>query len=107
MDHAAELSIRFDTWSYLALAPADAKPAVDGSEIVEFRWLTPAQALAQFDAGELVLAFPTRTQLEQLSAFKSADELLAHAAGVHESSRSRRMCGTGEHARIVSAGHGH
>jgi len=96
-----ELSIRFDTWSYLAVAPTDANPDVDGSEIVDFRWLAPVQALAEFEAGELVLAFPTRTQLEQLSAFESAAELLAHARGRAIEPIKPHVVGTGEHARIV------
>jgi len=96
-----ELSIRFDTWSYLAVAPVGASPEVDGSEIVDFRWLAPTQALTQFEAGELVLAFPTRTQLEQMSAFESADALLAHARGRASEPIEPRVVGTGEHARIV------
>lgn len=96
-----ELSIRFDTWSYLAIAPTGASPQVDGSEIVDFRWLEPAQALMQFEAGELVLAFPTRTQLEQLSEFESADALLAHARGRAIEPIKPHVVGTGEHARIM------
>jgi 8-oxo-dGTP pyrophosphatase MutT (NUDIX family) len=96
-----ELSIRFDTWSYLAVAPPGASPEVDGSEIVDFRWLAPAQALTQFEAGELMLAFPTRTQLEQLSAFESADALLDHARGRAIEAIKPHVVGTGEHARIV------
>ena len=96
-----ELSIRFDTWSYLAPAPAGTSPQVDGSEIVEFRWLAPAQALTQFEAGELMLAFPTRTQLEQLGAFESGDALFAHARGRPIEPIKPRVVGTGEHARIV------
>ncbi len=41
----AEVRIRFDTWFYLAPAPAGAQPAVDGAEIVDARWYQPAAAL--------------------------------------------------------------
>jgi 8-oxo-dGTP pyrophosphatase MutT (NUDIX family) len=99
----AELSVRFDTWFYLAAAPAQASPRVDGAEIVDFRWLTPAQALAGFDDGELKLAFPTRRQLAQLSGFESAGALLSYAR-LHENAIrpvQPRVVGSGEHARIV------
>ncbi len=43
--------IRFDTWFYLATAPAETSPRVDGVEIVDFRWLTPVAALAERAAG--------------------------------------------------------
>ncbi len=95
--------IRFDTWFYLASAPADASPRVDGVEIVDFRWLTPAQALAEQDAGGLQLAFPTVKQLEQLSAFGSAEQLLEHARARENEIRpvQPRIVGVGEEARIV------
>lgn len=71
--------IRFDTWFYLAVAPDDADPQVDGLEIVERRWLAPARALALAGAGELSLAFPTRRELERLSGFESTEALLGEA----------------------------
>ncbi len=98
-----ELSTRFDTWFYLALAPAGVTAEVDGSEIVDFRWLTPAQALADFAADELKLAFPTLKQLEQLAAFSSAEALLTHARTWENAIRpvQPRVIGTGEHERIL------
>lgn len=95
--------IRFDASFYLALAPADACPRVDGSEIVGWRWLTPASALAACERGELKLSFPTRAQLEQLRAFASADELLAHARAHADTINPTqpRAIGAGAHERIV------
>ncbi|MCL2419526.1 MAG: NUDIX hydrolase [Conexibacteraceae bacterium] len=100
------LPIRFDTWFYLAAAPADASPRVDGSEIVDWRWLTPAQALVEAAAGGMKLAFPTLKQLEQLSAFPSAQELLTHARAQANAIRPvrPRVVGSGEHERIVLPG---
>ena len=95
--------IRFDTWFYLASAPVDADPRIDGVEIVDFRWLTPAQALAEHAAGSFELAFPTERQLEQLSTFGSATQLLDHArAHAHQVTPVQpRIVGTGDAARIV------
>jgi 8-oxo-dGTP pyrophosphatase MutT (NUDIX family) len=95
--------IRFDTWFYLATAPAGASPRVDGIEIVDLRWLTPVQALAEQADALLELAFPTLRQLEQLSAFGSADQLLEHARAHENAIRpvQPRIVGEGEAARIV------
>jgi 8-oxo-dGTP pyrophosphatase MutT (NUDIX family) len=95
--------IRFDTWFYLAGAPADAEPRVDGVEIVDFRWITPAQALADTAAGRLELAFPTARQLEELSGFASAEQLLEHARARENEIRpvQPRIVGAGAEARIV------
>ena len=95
--------IRFDTWFYLTPAPADASPRVDGVEIVDFRWLTPAEALAEQASARLELAFPTLRQLEQLSGFDSAERLLEHARAHEHAIRpvQPRIVGEGEAARIV------
>ncbi len=100
----AEIKTRFDTWFYLAAAPADAAPQVDATEIVDFRWLTPSDALAAGAAGELFLVFPTIKQLEQLSVFASAAELLDHARGQEVAPIEPRVLVSGETARIVLPG---
>jgi len=41
----AQVKIRFDTWFFVARAPANAEPTVDGQECVDARWLRPEQAL--------------------------------------------------------------
>src|SRR2546421_13016735 len=68
----AQVKIRFDTWFYLAPAPPTASPTPDGSEIVDWRWISPADALAAYEAGELFLVFPTIKHLEQLAGFNAA-----------------------------------
>jgi recombination protein RecT len=71
------IATRFDAWFFLALAPAHTPPKPDGVETTEARWFEPAAALAAQDAGELVLSFPTRTQLAWLAEFRTSDEALA------------------------------
>lgn len=71
------IATRFDAWFFLVLAPAHTPPQPDGVETTEARWFEPAAALAAQDAGELVLSFPTRTQLGWLAEFRSSDEALA------------------------------
>ncbi len=100
----AQVKIRYDTWFYLAPAPADADPVVDGQEVVDFRWITPADALAASAAGELFLVFPTIKTLEQLRGFPSSDALLAHARGRPIAPVQPQILGSGETARIVLPG---
>jgi len=100
----AEVKIRFDTWFFLAPLPAGAQARVDGSEVVDARWYSPTGALEARTRGELFLVFPTIKHLEQLSAFDSADALLAHARGREVHPVQPRVVTQGETARIVLPG---
>src|SRR5918998_3042809 len=71
------IATRFDAWFFLALAPAHTPPRPDGVETTEARWFEPAAALEAEGTGELVLSFPTRTQLRWLPEFRTSDEALA------------------------------
>jgi 8-oxo-dGTP pyrophosphatase MutT (NUDIX family) len=71
------IATRFDAWFFLALAPAHTPPQPDGVETTEARWLQPAAALAAHEAGEVVLSFPTQTQLRWLAEFRTSDEAIA------------------------------
>jgi 8-oxo-dGTP pyrophosphatase MutT (NUDIX family) len=100
----AVVKIRFDTWFFLAPLPPGAEPAVDGSEMVDARWYTPADALAAAADGHILLVFPTIKHLEQLSSFPSADALLEHARSRTVQPVEPRVLGQGETARIVLPG---
>ncbi len=99
----AQSPIRFDTWFYLAAAPAGAQARVDGVEIVDSRWLRPADALAAHAGGDFELALPTEKQLERLTGFVAVEQALAFArervAAIEPV--EPRIVGTGEDARIV------
>lgn len=71
------IATRFDAWFFLALAPPHTPPRPDGVETTEAGWFRPAEALAAQEAGELVLSFPTVTQLGWLAEFGTSDEALA------------------------------
>jgi 8-oxo-dGTP pyrophosphatase MutT (NUDIX family) len=72
----AVISRRFDAWFFLALAPAHTPPQPDGVETTEANWFRPAAALKAQEEGEIVLAFPTISQLQSLLPFRTADEAL-------------------------------
>jgi 8-oxo-dGTP pyrophosphatase MutT (NUDIX family) len=100
----AQVKTRFDTWFFLASAPRHSEPAVDGSEVVDARWYEPVAALQAAASGELFLVFPTIKQLEQLSGFASAAQLLSHARGREVRPVQPRVLMSGETARIVLPG---
>jgi 8-oxo-dGTP pyrophosphatase MutT (NUDIX family) len=99
-----QIAIRFDTHFFLARAPDGQEPRIDGSEMVDLGWHTPAGALAAHRDGALALVFPTIKQLEQLAGFGSADELLAWADGREIVTVEPQVRITGETARVVLPG---
>jgi 8-oxo-dGTP pyrophosphatase MutT (NUDIX family) len=100
----AEVKTRFDTWFFLAALPPGAVAKADGNEVVDARWYEPAAALEAARKGELLLVFPTIKHLEQLSAFASAQSLLAQAHGREVRPVRPRVVMSGETARIVLPG---
>lgn len=66
---------RFATWFFAARAD-DQAITVDGGEIRDHAWLSPAAALARHAAGEIDLAPPTWVTLHHLSAERSVTALL-------------------------------
>ncbi len=100
----AQVKIRFDTWFFLASAPDDAEPVVDGAECVDWRWATPRAALDAYEAGELTMVFPTIKHLEQIAAFDTAEALLAFAREQEVRPIEPRVIVEGEVARILLPG---
>jgi 8-oxo-dGTP pyrophosphatase MutT (NUDIX family) len=96
-----EVSIRFDTYFFLAVAPDGAEAVPDGSEIVDARWFEPQRALEGSEAGELLMVFPTIKNLEVLARFPTADALLEWASTHEVRPVQPRVEGHGETARIV------
>ena len=80
----AQVGVRFDTHFFVAQAPAEAEPHVDGAECVESRWLRPQDALDAGAREELLLVFPTIKHLEQLAEHGSVEDAL-------EAARARRV----------------
>lgn len=74
--------IRFDTRFFLALAPGDAEPAPDRSEVDRAEWWTPAKALDLFARDEAELHFPTIKQVERLAAHATAADALDACRGL-------------------------
>jgi 8-oxo-dGTP pyrophosphatase MutT (NUDIX family) len=72
---------RWDTRFLVGQVPPGQEPVADGTETVSCRWLTPREALAEYEAGRIMLIPPTVRTLDDLARFPSADAVLADAAG--------------------------
>jgi 8-oxo-dGTP pyrophosphatase MutT (NUDIX family) len=78
----AEAPRRFATWFFLAALPeGSADVVVDGGEIGDHLWTTPAAALDRHRAGEIDLVPPTWVTLRWLSDWASVDDALSAARG--------------------------
>jgi 8-oxo-dGTP pyrophosphatase MutT (NUDIX family) len=100
----AEVVVRFDTHFFLAALPDGQEATIDGDEIVDEGWFTPAGALAAHERGEIALVFPTIKHLEQIGAFPSADALLDYARGREVRPIQPRVVTDGETARLLLPG---
>ncbi len=67
---------RYDTRFFAAKVRAGATPIIDPREMTDALWLSPGEALARLDRGELPMVFPTIKTIEALSRYDSADEAL-------------------------------
>src|SRR4051794_344531 len=99
-----EVKIRFDTHFFLAPAPEDAEPVVDGEEIVDWGWFAPKAALEAYAEGAIGLVFPTIKHLEQLALFDNADAVIEHARGRDVQPVTPKVIMGGETARVVLPG---
>ena len=70
---------RFDARFFVGRAPADQVAEADATEVLEGRWIAPADALASNARGEINLIFPTIKHLERIAPYRTVDELLAFA----------------------------
>jgi recombination protein RecT len=68
---------RYDTHFFTAPAPPGARGTADSVETHDAAWISPADALAAHQRGEMHLVFPTIKHLERLAAFNNVEALLA------------------------------
>jgi len=68
---------RYDTRFFAAHAPADAECTVHDAEMTDALWLTPAESVRRFEAGEMTLLPPTVHTLRRLSRYGTWEQLRA------------------------------
>lgn len=75
----ASTPVRFATWFFLAHASNTSDEVkVDGGEIKEHAWITPAEALKRHAREEIDLAPPTWVTLYHLSKYSPSADAIAH-----------------------------
>jgi 8-oxo-dGTP pyrophosphatase MutT (NUDIX family) len=79
-----ERPLRFDTRFFAALMPPEQEPAVDGHEIVDLKWLTPAEAAAALKRKEIGLRAPTVKSLELVAGGGSPASSVVEGLGRRE-----------------------
>jgi glyoxylase-like metal-dependent hydrolase (beta-lactamase superfamily II)/8-oxo-dGTP pyrophosphatase MutT (NUDIX family) len=72
---------RFDTRFFMAHAPDGQDAAHDNTETIAHTWARPAEMLDRHRSGEATIMFATKTTLELLASFPSAEAALTHARG--------------------------
>ena len=76
-----KLPRRFCTWFFVCPLRESVEVVVDNDEILDFRWLSPAQALADADAEKIVLPGPTKATLNDIAPHQSLDALVSAVTG--------------------------
>ncbi len=75
-----QLPRRFCTWFFLCPLLESVSVVVDNDEIIEYRWISPRQALADAEAEKWVLPRPTKVTLRDIEKHRNLDDLLKDAA---------------------------
>jgi 8-oxo-dGTP pyrophosphatase MutT (NUDIX family) len=70
---------RFATWFFIGVLDEHQEVVVDGGEIAEHRWVTPADALAEQARGDLRLMPPTYITLLELHGYGDCERLRREA----------------------------
>ena len=70
---------RYNTHFFIARAPGGQRGVADAVETHDERWIAPAEALREYDAGRMHLVYPTVKHLERLASHASVDDALAFA----------------------------
>jgi glyoxylase-like metal-dependent hydrolase (beta-lactamase superfamily II)/8-oxo-dGTP pyrophosphatase MutT (NUDIX family) len=80
---------RFDTRFFLALAPEGQSGAHDARETVHDVWISPKEALARAERGEIELVFATQNTLRDLERFRDPRAMFQYASNLGEIETNR------------------
>jgi glyoxylase-like metal-dependent hydrolase (beta-lactamase superfamily II) len=80
---------RFDTRFFVALAPEGQEGSHDAGETVHHMWVSPQEALARGERGEIELVFATQTSLRDLGRFDAPRAAFEYAAELVEIDTNR------------------
>ena len=71
---------RFAAWFFVGIVASNSEVVVDGSEIVDHRWVGVDEALVQRQSGEIILPPPAYVSLLKIRAFTDGNAVLRHVA---------------------------
>ena len=92
---------RFDTRFFLAVSPPGQDGAHDDTELVHSMWVNPAEAIAQAEAGSLLMLPPTIAVLRLIAGCASVDEALHVADAIGTPARIEPRLRRDESGRVV------
>jgi 8-oxo-dGTP pyrophosphatase MutT (NUDIX family) len=94
---------RFDTWFFLARAPAGTEATPDGLEMTAARWVPPGLAVEECEREEFAIVFPTLKQLEALAPHPHTEAAIEAARSDPHATRPvlPKVIGNERHHRIV------
>ena len=87
---------RFDARFFVAAAPPGQQGKHDANETVHDVWITPREALARAERGEIELVFATRHTLNDFRNFGSVKDALVHARAMPEVEANRACWAKGK-----------
>jgi 8-oxo-dGTP pyrophosphatase MutT (NUDIX family) len=67
---------RYSTWFFLCPIYRQVEVVVDDSEIRDFRWISPADAMREIESRQLQVPHPTRVTLRDLLDYSTLDQVL-------------------------------
>ncbi len=92
---------RFDTRFFVAAAPPDQAASHDEEEVVEHRWIAPAEAIELFRNDEFPLMSVTHRMLACIARYESVEELMATASKHPPTHRVRVIDPDGEYHVVL------
>lgn len=65
---------RFDTYFFITTIAADTPVIIDNSEIVDFQWMKPAEAIEQQRTGKMAVRPPACVSIREIANFARAED---------------------------------
>ena len=72
---------RFSTWFFICPIKNPGSVEVDNDEILDYRWVSPQEAIEDASAEKWILPRPTITTLSDISDYRSLDSLITGVTG--------------------------
>jgi 8-oxo-dGTP pyrophosphatase MutT (NUDIX family) len=86
-----QLPLRYDVRFFATPFPDGQSVSHDGVELTNHVWLGPAEALKNYETGEIGMVLPQIMTLQELSRFKTVEEVILSAQKRHVQATLTRM----------------